>query len=421
MADVTRSNADRGNIMMARQPLVDVDGKVKAYELLYRNEYTNYAAVLNDEQATSRVMMNVINHLGVEKVLGKKKGILNFNEQLFIDKSYEILDPKKFMIEILGHTILDDDSIEAIKAAASRGYMLGIDDFDFDEEMIERFQPIMPYIKFIKVDCRTTPMIILKQKKQFMQNLPVHWIAEKVEDVAQFEELKEFGFLYYQGYFFAKPELFEEKDVEAHLMAVMELLRLVNADEEFEVIESEFKKHPNVSVGLLKMINSASIGIRTEIQSIKQALTLIGHRKLSKWLTLMMYTKPGGAESDLVVLESAAWRGNLMEKIILAENKAAPEMAYFTGILSQLKGIYQIPNDVLLPKLNIDPEVQKAIIEYEGHLGKVLDLVEHVEELNTKDLSEKIKELKIPPEEFHKLVRESYEWVVENLSGMGED
>ena len=118
MADVTRSNADRGNIMMARQPLVDVDGKVKAYELLYRNEYTNYAAVLNDEQATSRVMMNVINHLGVEKVLGKKKGILNFNEQLFIDKSYEILDPKKFMIEILGHTILDDDSIEAFNENA---------------------------------------------------------------------------------------------------------------------------------------------------------------------------------------------------------------------------------------------------------------------------------------------------------------
>ncbi len=100
-------------------------------------------------------------------------------------------------------------------------------------------------------------------------------LAEKVETREEFVATKAAGFVYFQGYFFRRPEVLHAKDIPANGLNYLGLLRAVSQQEiDVREIESIIKQEASVCYRLLRYLNSAAFGIQNEVHSIRHALTL---------------------------------------------------------------------------------------------------------------------------------------------------
>ena len=61
------------NIYIARQPIVDINENIKAYELLFRSAQQDGSilSIFEDNLlATTRVLVNTLNHIGIKNLIG---------------------------------------------------------------------------------------------------------------------------------------------------------------------------------------------------------------------------------------------------------------------------------------------------------------------------------------------------------------
>jgi EAL and modified HD-GYP domain-containing signal transduction protein len=334
--------------------------------------------ILDDMMATSQVLLNTINSIGINKVLGDKLGFVNMNEQFFEEGIHESLDKQRFVLEILEHTNMNADLVKKLEAISKEGYVLALDDFVFEDGMIEMFRPVFPYIKYLKVDLMENDMDTLAEKIKMFADLGVELLAEKVESQEDFERCKEMGFSYFQGFFFAKPEIMDGKRIDPSVKAIMELVDLARNPNAMGELEAAFKKFPDMTVNFLRFVNSVDMAFRSSITSLRHGLNLIGQQKLVRWLMLMLYAKPGMNSKSSPLMATASMRANMMESLLLALGRNEEEelnQAFLTGVLSLMDAVFQVKMDQLLVELALDGDISAAILEKKGLKGQLLDLV----------------------------------------------
>ena len=89
------------NIFVGRQPILDLNGNIYGYELLYRNSEKNFFPGVNPEKATIELLVNTFLSIGVDKVAGESLSFINFSGKLLAQDIFESLDPEHVVIEVL--------------------------------------------------------------------------------------------------------------------------------------------------------------------------------------------------------------------------------------------------------------------------------------------------------------------------------
>ncbi len=403
------------SIYIARQPLVDNSDKVMAYELLFRDSDKNYAQIELDEVATCKVLMNAINDIGLNKLIGKKKGVLNFNHVLMESRAFELLDPKYFMIEILAHSQVNEEFVKSVKECYDLGFVIGLDDFDFEEDLLTKFKDIRPYLHFLKIEMRTVGLRGIRNNIDFIRRKEFEFIAERVETEEMYLALKDLGFRYYQGFYFGQPEIQKGRTISPQLKSIFEILKLYDDDDvEVSTLSDAMKHHPEVAVLLLKYLNSASIGVHHRMHSINQAVSLLGVRNLKKWLMVLMYTCGKKSEFNQVILETACWRGYFMERLFFHKKKEGSDEAFFVGMLSLLSVIYKVEPTKIFEDLGIDKSLQKSILEHFGDMGTSLKLAELLQKDDWNGALPLIKQMNLDEKLVRNASVEANHWVHEN-------
>ncbi len=403
------------NIFVARQPILNRYQEIFGYELLFRqNNETNLAVIHSDMQATSRVLVNVLNNIGIEKMIGNKIGFINIDESFIKSGIMNGLDKEHFVFEILEHTQLDAVLAQKIRNMAEDGYTFALDDFIINESMIKNFSPLFDIIKYVKIDLFQNNKDTLEQKLKIFKPYPTSLLAEKVETMEDFKMCKKLNFDYYQGYFFAKPNIIEGRSIDPARMAIMEMVRLLQSDPSVEQVVDAFKIHPDLTVNLLKFINSAAIFTRSRISSVRQAVALIGQKQLMQWLLLMMYAGHSGAKGSGPLFITASQRAKTMEEILKnsmgIKNRDDLDVAFLVGILSLLDTLFQMPITEILRELNVGTDVQEAITDHKGTLGQLLLLVQKAEKQSTIEMDLLMKDLKLSMKDFSQAALNSFEW-----------
>jgi c-di-GMP-related signal transduction protein len=366
--------------ILARQPIIDRGGKVQAYELLFRdlNDF-NHARVSSDVMATSTVLINTMSHLGAHNVLGPYPGFININEELIDMGVLESLEPKKFVLEILETSTINDQTLAKLTTLKEAGYTLALDDFDFSRDMFEQFKDIFSIISILKVDLIECDWEALPQMITQAKSLGVQLLAEKVETREQHEKCMKMGFDLFQGYYFARPQIIEGRKISSATLSVIRLIDLMSQNCETQVIVEEFKRHPAITISLLRYMNSASHSIGKQIQSIQQAVTLIGRRKLSRWLMLMIYAEgdKGQEPSENPIYQLASQRAKVMENITqfkFSANQDLLDKAFLCGVLSLMDSLLGVSLKEIIHEFNLDKEIQLALLEEAGPLGKFIKI-----------------------------------------------
>jgi c-di-GMP phosphodiesterase len=370
-------------IYIGRQPILDRDEKLFAYELLFRTAGAQSAVILDDVKATARVLVNTLNNIGIDKLLAGKLGFINFNEQMLIDEVLEILPKDKFMLEILEFSEVDDALVERVKSLKEDGYQFAIDDFIFTQEMIKRFRPLFPHITLIKVDVLEMSHEKLRQNTPILKQLGVKLLAEKVEDREMFELCLELGFDYYQGYYFAKPEIVSNEGINPSKMIVAKIMNLLMSDAKPKEIEDGFKQSPDITINLLRYLNSGAIAMRSEVTSIKQAVTLLGNKKLLQWVILISYAGSSDDVANNPLMQTVQLRAKTMELLLSYSTKEysvkLQDEAFTIGLLSLIDTLFGAKLDYLLVELNVSQVISVALLEDEGELGHLFRLQRYLE------------------------------------------
>ena len=367
------------NVYLGRQPILDRSQSLYAFELLFRTGAENKAHVICDIAATSAVIVHTLSEFGIDVVLGRYTGFINCDASFLQSDAIELLPPEKIVLEILEKTIADEMILKRCIELKQYGFRLALDDF---QGITSQNQAFLDLMDIIKVDVLGLTRQELRNIVDQLSGRNIVLLAEKVETKDEFNFCLELGFDLYQGYFFSKAEKISGKRFTAGQQTVVQLLGMVQSDSDVNSVVEAFKQSPTLSIGLLRLTNSASIGLRHVVTSIRSAVVLLGHKQLQRWLLLLLMAQ-GGTRKGLqtALIHQAAGRAKFMELMAMSQREWEPyaESAFITGIVSVMDALLGMETQVLVESLGLDVKVYDALTNRKGILGELLNLVEAME------------------------------------------
>lgn len=364
-------------LFLGRQPILDGNGKIVAFELLFRRSEINSADVSDDTQASSHVISSAFGTLGMAAALGDCHCYINMGRELLFSDSIELLPPDKVTLELLENVRIDDDVVERCRYLSAKGYRLALDDFVYDET----YEPLLSMVSVVKVDLTlqgldeaedTVCRIRARHPGRAMT-----FLAEKVERREDFERLRRSGFDLFQGYFFARPHQLSIRRVDPSAVATLKVLEIVIREGYMKEIENALKGDPVLCYNLLRLANSVAMGASRPTSSLRQAIILLGRQQIRRWLQLMIFAQHGGGTGS-ALLHLAAARGRLMETLA-GDDPERQDRAFTTGILSLVDVLIDLPMEEILTQLNANEEICLALLKRRGWLGERLRLCEALE------------------------------------------
>jgi EAL and modified HD-GYP domain-containing signal transduction protein len=399
------------------QPILDRRQSICAYELLFRSSQSNAADILDDLQASASVISYAFGDLWIGSSLGKGKCFINVSKKLLMSSMVELMPSDRVVLELLETIEPEDAVLERCRELKGKGFLLALDDFECDNELEK--EKLMDLVEIVKVDLTRVPPEKLEEFARCLKRWPVSLLAEKVETTEQVKQCLDLGFSYFQGYYFARPHMIIGKRVDPSHITLLHLLGMILEDADVHEIEKLFKRAPDLSYNLLRLVNSVASGMHQKISTLKQAIVVLGQQQLLRWLQLLLFTERGGENISSPLLLLAAQRGKLLELLaarINPHNQEFHEQAFMTGILSLLDALLNQPLDEVIKQINLTSDVREALLEREGKLGNMLQLAEELERNDYEKVAERIFQLGLSISELMQIRTEAMAWA----SGIAE-
>lgn len=366
-----------GQAVVARQPICDRDQNTFAYELLFRRPEETTAVIDNPDRATAQVIVDSFMEIGLDRMAGRSMAFINVTREFILGDYCRSLPNDRVVFEILEDTQPDAELLHSIKALKNDGYIFALDDYTFEDRM----QPLLPFCSYIKVDVRQSAPDVVAAKIGALRQFPVKLLAEKVETVEEFDFYLEEGFEYFQGFFFCKPKIFSSPRISRNRVAICRLLaKLHQPAVDTHDIETIVSEDLSLSYQLLRYINSASVGLPRQIESIGHAVRMVGIDHIRLLASLMMLASVDEKPQEL--LTTSLVRARMCELVAQQYNYANAN-AYFTvGLFSTLDAFLDCRLDEALKLLPLSDGIRNALLFRKGTLGSVL---EHVLSYETGD------------------------------------
>ncbi|MDR1812105.1 MAG: HDOD domain-containing protein [Candidatus Fibromonas sp.] len=403
-------------ICVARQPILNRDKELFGYELLFRRSgqanANSAGTILSDMNATAVVLDNVLNNIGIDKIVQNSPAFLNCSYDFLLSEIPLSLNPDIFVLEILESVKIDEKIIEAVKTLHEKGFKMAIDDFIPTKEKLAEVAPIVPYLAFCKLEYPQIKEIkLLHNITKSFQQKNVKVLAEKIETEEDFKISYDAGADLFQGYFFTKPETIKSVKINSDAMGILKILSLMNKDGlDMMDLENEFKNHPDLTVNLLKYLNSAAFAMRSKIQSIRHALSLLGLSNLRQWLLILAYAGPNSSAERSPLLMNATMRANFFGELAKKLNWPLErvEKVYLMGLISHLDALYQTSLTDVLEQISLDNEITTALLEKKGTMGLLVSLINFIEHGDVKDMDQILENLTLSSQDISDCLNSAY-------------
>ncbi len=353
--------------LVGRQPIFDRTMNVVAYELLYRSSAANHANVVNQDQATSQVIINSFLEIGLQSLVGSKLAYINMPEKFLTGQHPIPFSKEQVVLEVLEHVEVHEELLNGLRRLRDAGYTIALDDF----ELTEKTKPLVRTAQIIKLDVMNIEPALVRKRFEILRRLGVKLLAEKIETQEMFEFCKKLGFDFFQGYFLCRPNIVKGAQMPTNRLALLQLLSDINKpDIEVHQLEKTVSRDVGLSYKLLRVINSAQFGVRNKVESLKQALVMLGMKNIKHWATLIAMASIDNKPYELIVV--SLQRARMCQ--LIAEARRAPNGdAYFTaGLFSTLDAVLDKPFAEVLPQLSLTEELNAALEKHEGPIGAVL-------------------------------------------------
>lgn len=352
------------SLYVSKQKILDKVNKTVAYELVFKDSSNKPIGFSNSLKATAQLIMNTINTTELDKLLDEHSmAFINVDEVTLTKGILDVLDKKRFVLNILEDIKLTEEVITQIVKYKKKGFQFSIEHFDSSARMIQKFKRLFNFIDIIKMDIITSEMENLERVMDKFKETRIKLLAQGVESKEDLEDCKELGFDYFQGDYLDRPEVISiGGSNEPAQIIVLQLIKIIKDNDTTEELESFIKKQPDLSYKLIQFFNKIA-NLNIKVESLTQVITMMGRNKLLRWLLVYLYSEVSEAGASKTILDLALRRAESMEAEADISNK---DKAYLAGMFSLLSSIFDTEIQVLMSYVNMDEEITKLILYKKG-------------------------------------------------------
>jgi c-di-GMP-related signal transduction protein len=257
-----------------------------------------------------------------------------------------------------------------VEALAMRGYALSLNDLpgaQFDASLLERFGTVE--VDFSRWSAGEAALAV--PRIQAGRATP---LAAGVADYTAFEQAKHLGFELFSGPFYASRHRAAVRKVPVGEMGTLfSLAAMQSGSATIEELEQVIDRDVGLSVKLLRYINSAYVGMRGSITSIRQAVMMLGSRGVSRWALLVALT--GGPSTPRELSVVGLTRARMCELLGSEREDVAGDQLFTVGLLSVADALLEVPLETIVEELPLADEVGAALLRRDGPAGAILDAV----------------------------------------------
>ncbi|MCS6785453.1 MAG: HDOD domain-containing protein [Thiobacillaceae bacterium] len=331
-------------------------------------------------QIQGEALLTTVIDLDYQQALGDKLTLLDLHPACLDSPLLQMLQPQRTLLSV--PAALAGADLPRLERLARQGYGLVYDDTPQADGRPESIGGIYSHAC---IDTRLHNAMSLGHSVIRLRGCGIRQlIACHVDTPEAFEACHRLGFQLFQGAFHAQPPTADLRFLRAAHGVLLDLLNQVMAQADFPVIESVFKRDAALSLKLLRYINSAAVGLRQPIGSIGQALALLGHDQLYRWLSLLLFTHGRDDTRSRALLKHALVRARLAEN--LGECAHLPTHGrgalFITGILSMLDILLGRPLDQALEGLRLPEDIRAALLDGRGPYAAYLEIAKACEHLD---------------------------------------
>jgi EAL and modified HD-GYP domain-containing signal transduction protein len=420
------------NFYLGRQPVLDRNQALYGYELLFRTSdavaapgqppaassagAAALAASADPDHPGLSATAAVIAHaaqLGLARAIGDAACFLNVDAEALASDIFAFLPRERTVLEIVSGVDPDDGVLTRMRELAGHGFRFALDGIGGDSVRLQR---LLPLAGFVKLDLRVTAQAALPGMVRRLHAMEKTVIAEKVETQEECQACLDLGFDYFQGFYFAKPSIIGGRKLSPSQVAVLDLMNLVTSDVDNAGIERAIKRDVTLALNLLRLVNTPAVGAGQRIDSVSQALLVLGRRQLQRWLQIMLYAEPstrGHNQSPLLML--ATTRGRLLE--LLAQRlrpgqRYLGDIAFTVGIMSLMDTLFGIPMADIVEQIPVSEEIRQALLKRDGFFGQLLQLAECIEKADSAQdtVIPTLQDLAISGDDMVELEMAAFQW-----------
>jgi EAL and modified HD-GYP domain-containing signal transduction protein len=385
-----------------------------AFELLFRTAGSTEANVTDDAAATAAVISHA-SQLGMEHVVGAQLAFVNVTEAALMSDYVRFLPADKVILEILETVKATPELIARVQELKVLGFKFALDDVVAESEDV---RALVELVDVIKIDVKGVHPARLPALTAALRREHKKLLAEKVETLEEFSLCLELGFEYFQGFYFARPAILSGKKIAPSEMAILDLLELLKTDADNHTIELAVKRDALISLNLLRLVNTPAAGVRGRIDTLGQAIEVLGRQQLQRWLQILLYATPGAqVEMNLPLLQMATTRGKMLELMSLKihpGNRDAAETGFTVGIMSLTDALFSMSMEDILDTVDVAGEVRSALLQREGEYGEMLNIAEMLEKAKCgKALTAALRHLDLTIKDLREIELAAFEWINE--------
>jgi EAL and modified HD-GYP domain-containing signal transduction protein len=374
---VSNSEAAQADLLgvlryVARQPILDLRGRVHGYELLFRAGPE--AVFRGDGDFATRTMLDNSVLFGMDKMTGGLPAFVNCTAQALTERLVDVLPPSMTVLEILETIDPTPEVIGACRKLKETGFRLALDDFTWSP----KWEPLVALADYIKVDFMLLDASAREQLRRKLKNAAVALIAEKIETQEDYKQACKEGFTYFQGYYFCRPVLMKGRRIPANRLFHIRLLELLRHDPmDLREVGKLVKLDASLAYRLLRLVNSPMCAVRQEVRSIEAALVAVGEDAFRRIATVAIGSELN-ANRPPEILRMAFVRGRFCE---VAATLCAldPTEQYLLGVFSLLPAMLEVSMAELAPALPLREKIREALTGVLSRDGSLLMWAERYE------------------------------------------
>ncbi|MBT4838725.1 MAG: HDOD domain-containing protein [Methylococcales bacterium] len=361
-------------LYFARQPIFDAKEEVFAYELFHSDgKKNNSKPSIKGNIATSQVIISALVDIGLEKISGNKNTLIFINlTNDFVSGKNELPTlSEQIAFNIPINVECNEDNLKGLSKLLEDNHNIALDYTTFDENKISLYKKadiIRVNIKKLK------PKDLAHEIKHLQKYVPAKILVEGIDSYDEYHHCKKLKANYYQGEYFRKPDIIENKNASINRASTLKILTLLQQpDITVDILQKAISQDVTISYKLLCCINSAQFSLKRKVESIKEAIVYLGLDFVKHWATIIILADIDNKPHELIL--TSLIRSKMCE-LIAKELKKRDIPSYSTiGLFSTIDALMDEPMSDLLERLPLTDKINKGLLEGKGEFGRVLKCV----------------------------------------------
>lgn len=358
-------------ILLSYQSIYAANKTVAAYDIRLDENDRDCATLLSS--LASHVVLSTYADIYQNGHIENVPHFLHVNAEMLQEPLLLSLPKTQYILELTPSEKLPDNWPEQVHRLSQRGYRLALCGYHPHHGATAA---LLDIVDIVRLDMRTLGMAGVIEAARSLYFHKVKLLVEGIDDIEQFHACADFGISYFQGKFLNKLSPNPSKKVPGNKLLLLELLsELHNPNTTAVLLEQIVIKDASLSYRLLKIINSAAIGLGHKIDCLSDAITLLGTDGLLRWVNLLLVHGEEGTPEELI--RNSLIRARMCEDLASLSDQTRLTRFFITGLLSQLDVLMDIPMADLMTEVPLGSEIKQALLHRKGINGQILAEVEN--------------------------------------------